>query len=232
MRTAHAGGLAAWAEASGRRQRKRNGGGRLRFAFYGRVSTQDWQDPVTSRARQREQAEALVFGHGQVVAEFFDEGESRSVAWGRRPQAAALVALLADPGRGWDASVIGEYERAFYGSQYAMMAPLFEHYGVQLWVPEAGGRVDFASEHDGQAMTMLGLSSKREVTRTSIRVRTAMAVQIREQGRYLGGRPLYGYRLGDAGPHPNKAHAVWGRRARRLEPRPPWSAACTPLASH
>jgi site-specific DNA recombinase len=45
-----------------------------------------------SRVRQREQAEALVRGHGQVMAEFFDEGESRTVAWGRRPQAAALVA--------------------------------------------------------------------------------------------------------------------------------------------
>jgi site-specific DNA recombinase len=152
------------------------------------------------------------------VADFFDEGESRSVAWGRRPQAAALVAQLAEPGRGWDAVVIGEYERAFYGSQYAMMAPLFEHYGVQLWMPEAGGRVDFASEHDEQTMTMLGLSSKREVARASIRVRTAMAAQTREQGRYLGGRPPYGYRLGDAGPHPNKAHAAWGRRANRLEP--------------
>ena len=69
-------------------------------------------------------------------------------------------------------------------------------------------------------MTVLGLSSKREVARTSIRVRTAMAVQAREQGRYLGGRPPYGYRLGDAGPHPNKAHAAWGRRAHRLEPDP------------
>jgi site-specific DNA recombinase len=142
------------------------------------------------------------------------------VAWGRRPQAAALVAQLADPCRGWDAIVVGEYERAFYGSQYAAMAPLFEHYGVQLWMPEAGGRVDFASGHDERAMTVLGLSSKREVTRTSIRVRTAMAVQAREQGRYLGGRPPYGYRPGDAGPHPNKAHAAWGRRARRLEPDP------------
>ena len=47
-----------------------------------------------------------------------------------------------------------------------------------------------------------------------------MAVQTREQGRYLGGRPPYGYRLGDAGPHPNKAHAAWGRRAHRLEPDP------------
>src|SRR5487761_965429 len=214
------GGLAAWAEASGRRRASGGARGELRFAFYGRVSTEDWQDPVTSRARQREQAEALVRGHGQVVAEFFDIGQSRAVAWARRPQAAALVAALADPGRGWDAVVIGEYERAFYGAQYALMAPLFEHYGVQLWMPEAGGRVDYASEHDEHAMTVLGLSSKREVTRTSVRVRTAMAVQTREQGRYLGGRPPYGYRLADAGPHPNKAHAAWGRRAHRLEPDP------------
>jgi DNA invertase Pin-like site-specific DNA recombinase len=193
-------------------------GGVLRFAFYGRVSTEDGQDPESSWARQREQAGALVRGHGRIVAEFFDAGQSRTVAWGRRPQAAALVAQLADPDRSWDAIVVGEYERAFYGSQYALMAPLFEHYGVQLWMPEAGGRVDFASEHDERAMTVLGLSSKREVTRTSIRVRTAMAVQVREQGRYLGGRPRY--RLGDAGPHPNKAHAAWGRRAHRLEPHP------------
>jgi site-specific DNA recombinase len=47
-----------------------------------------------------------------------------------------------------------------------------------------------------------------------------MAAQTREQGRYLGGRPPYGFRLADAGPYPNKAHAAWGRRARRLEPDP------------
>jgi site-specific DNA recombinase len=110
------GRLAAWAEASGRRRPGAQARGGLRFAFYGRVSTEDWQDPVTSRVRQWEQAEALARGHGQVVAEFFDEGQSRTVAWGRRPQAAALVAQLADPGRGWDAIVVGEYERAFYGS--------------------------------------------------------------------------------------------------------------------
>jgi hypothetical protein len=148
--------LVAWAEESGRRRAGGPAREGSRFAFYGRVSTEDWQDPVTSRARQREQAEALVRGHGVIVAEFFDAGQSRTVAWGRRPEAAALVALLADPDRGWDAIVVGEYERAFYGSQYAAMAPLFEHYGVQLWMPEAGGRVDYASEHDEQTMTHLG----------------------------------------------------------------------------
>ena len=30
---------------------------------------------------------------------------------------------------GWDAVVIGEYERAFYGSQYAVVGPLLQHYG-------------------------------------------------------------------------------------------------------
>ncbi|MGO9782240.1 MAG: recombinase family protein [Streptosporangiaceae bacterium] len=93
-------GLVAWAEESGRRRVKGPPArGSLRFVFYGRVSTEDWQDPVTSRARQREQAEALVRGHEVIVAEFFDDGQSRTVAWGR-PEAAALVALLADPGPG------------------------------------------------------------------------------------------------------------------------------------
>jgi DNA invertase Pin-like site-specific DNA recombinase len=100
-------GLAAWAESSGRRRAGDSVRGGLRFVFYGRVSTEDWQDPVTSRARQREQAGALVRGHGMIVAEFFDAGQSRTVAWGRRPRAAALVAQLADPGRGWDAIVVG-----------------------------------------------------------------------------------------------------------------------------
>jgi site-specific DNA recombinase len=41
--------LTRWAEATGRRRATGPGAGRLRFAFYGRVSTEDWQDPVTSR---------------------------------------------------------------------------------------------------------------------------------------------------------------------------------------
>ena len=70
------------------------------------MSTENWQDPVASRARQREQAWAVVRGLGQVVGEFFDADQSRMVAWGHRPEAARLVAQLADPGRGWDAVVV------------------------------------------------------------------------------------------------------------------------------
>ena len=214
------GALVSWAERTARWDRRPAGRGMVRFVFYGRVSTEDWQDPVMSRARQLQQAVMLTAGRGVIVAEFFDTGESRALAWPRRLRAAALVAQLADPDRGWDAIVIGEYERAFYGNRYASMAPLFEHYGIALWMPEVAGRVDWHAEDHEQTMLALGLSSKREITRTRIRVRTAMAAQTREQGRYLGGRPPYGYRLGDAGPHPNKAHAAWGRRAYKLEPDP------------
>ena len=44
--------LADWAQSLTGQTAGRSRG-RLRFAFYGRVSTEDWQDPVTSRARQR-----------------------------------------------------------------------------------------------------------------------------------------------------------------------------------
>jgi len=100
VRTPDKDGLLAWAERTGRRQVLAPGSGGLRFAFYGRVSTEDWQDPVTSRARQLGQAGALVAGHGQIVAHFFDSGLSRTLAWARRPQAAALIAQMADPDRG------------------------------------------------------------------------------------------------------------------------------------
>ena len=72
-------------------------------------------------------------------------------------------------------------------------------------------------------MLALGYQSRREIARTRIRVRTAMATQTREQGRYLGGRPPYGYRLADAGrtrtrrtPRGAGGHAGWSRiRLRR-----------------
>jgi hypothetical protein len=47
-----------------------------------------------------------------------------------------------------------------------------------------------------------------------------MRAQARDEGRFLGGRPLYGYRLVDAGPHPNPMHAKWGRGLQRYDPDP------------
>jgi site-specific DNA recombinase len=49
-----------------------------------------------------------------------------------------------------------------------------------------------------------------------IRVRAAMAAQAQLEGRYLGGRPPYGYTLIDIGPHPNPAKAADGKRQHAL----------------
>jgi site-specific DNA recombinase len=47
-----------------------------------------------------------------------------------------------------------------------------------------------------------------------------MAAQAALEGRFLGGRPPYGYRLIDARPHPNPAKAADGKRLHKLEPNP------------
>ena len=78
-----------------------------RFAFYGRVSTEDQQDPEASRNWQRTRARSLIDGHGAIVEEFFDIGTSRSIPWKRRPEAARLLAAMKDPARAFDAVVIG-----------------------------------------------------------------------------------------------------------------------------
>ena len=112
-----------------------------RLAFWGRVSTEDNQDPESSRAWQMTRARTLIEPHGgQIVAEFFDIDKSRSIPPQRRPEASRLIAALADPRRGFEAVVVGEPQRAFYGNQFGNTFPLFTHYGVPLWVPEVGAR--------------------------------------------------------------------------------------------
>jgi len=191
------------------------------FAFYGRVSTEDQQDPASSRAWQLRRALELIEpSGGEVVTEFFDVGQSRSLPWKRRPEASRLLELLRAPDRAFEAVAIGEPQRAFYGAQFALTFPLFEHYGVELWVPEVGGRVDPGSEAHDMVMTLFGGMSKGERSRIRTRVRSAMAAQAATQGRFLGGRPPYGYRLANAGPHPTPGKAALGIRIHRLESDP------------
>src|SRR6266851_2590118 len=192
-----------------------------RFAFKGRVSTEDNQDPEASYNWQKSRSRALIEpASGIIVADYFDVGQSRSLPWKRRPQAAQLLADLADPHRGFDAVVIGEPQRAFYGNQYSLVMPVFTHYGVELWVPEVGGPIDPDSEAHDLIMSVFGGLSKGERNRIKLRVRAAMSAQAALEGRFLGGRPPYGYRLADAGPHPNPAKAADGKRLHKLEPDP------------
>jgi DNA invertase Pin-like site-specific DNA recombinase len=215
------GAFTAWLQAPGARRvrgrvRSQPAGG-VRFAFYGRISTARFQDPVSSRAWQLEAVGRLVAGRGHIVVQFFDTAASRSLPWPRRPEAAALLAAAADPEREFDAVVVAEFERAFAAGQAATVIAQSNAYGVQVWLPEARGPVDLAQPEHRALLMMLGHQSEREVLRNRSRTTAAMAAQVREQGRMLGGRPPYGYQLVDAGPHPNLVHAMWGRRQRRLD---------------
>jgi hypothetical protein len=98
----------------------------IRFAFYGRTSTVEFQDPATSRAWQREMAEGVVANRGVIVAEFFDVGCSRRVPWERRAEAAALLERARSADLGFDAVVVGEFERAFTDRQFEQVARLLQ----------------------------------------------------------------------------------------------------------
>jgi site-specific DNA recombinase len=193
-------------------------GSGLRFAFYGRTSTTRHQDRVSSQGWQRDMADELVAGHGQVAAAYFDAGTSRRVPWRQRTQAAQLMAAASSPESVIDAIVVGEYERAFTGTQFATLYAWCTRHGLQLWLPETGGPVDLANRDHRALLSLLATQSQREVLRARHRVLAAMHNQVTQQGRYPGGRPPYGYQLVDAGPHPNSADARWGRRLQRLAP--------------
>ena len=47
-----------------------------------------------------------------------------------RPKAAALLAAIANPERSFDAIVVGEYERAFFGDQLIQMTPGLQRHRV------------------------------------------------------------------------------------------------------
>ena len=87
------------------------------LAFYGRCSTEDNQDPETSRAWQLDNAKKFVepLG-GHVVAEYVDIGQSRSVPLERRFEAVQLLATLKNPDRGWAGLVVGEGTRCWFGN--------------------------------------------------------------------------------------------------------------------
>ncbi|GIF64143.1 putative recombinase [Asanoa ishikariensis] len=222
--------LASWLCQTAARPRTRGPrlsgvlGRALRFAFYGRTSTEQFQDPVSSREWQRDNAVQLIDGHGQITVEFFDIGYSRALPWQHRPAAAALLRSAAQPDRTFDAVVIGEFERAFTAGHARSITAQLNAYGISVWLAELDGPVDLSDSTHQAVLQLLGHQAQREVLRARRRTTAAMAAQVRTQGRHLGGRPPYGYRLVDAGPHPNVQHARWGRRLQRLDLDPDTAA--------
>ena len=193
----------------------------LACAAYIRTSTDDNQSPEDSKRWQLDIATRLVTpAGGTIVATYHDIDVTRERPWARRPEASRLLADAANPVRGWSALVIAEPQRAFSGGQFQLVFPQLTHYGIELWVPELGGRIDPDSEGHEMLMSLFGGLSKAERRRLQVRTRNAMLAH-GAAGRWLGGRPNYGYRLVDTDqPHPQRNKASAGIKLRVLEPDP------------
>lgn len=199
----------------------------LRFVFYWRYSDADRQDPATSRGWQLPRAQAATAGHGVIIREVCDAGVPRETPPARRPGASALLAAAADPDRDFDAIVIGSYERAFCGNQFSLVAPVLTHHGVGLWMPEVGGAVDASISTVEDLMDLLGILSRREIALKRARSLGAMEHSVRKLGRFMGGRPNYGYQLIDLAPHPNRRLGCRGVTLQQLAPQPETSQVVT-----
>jgi DNA invertase Pin-like site-specific DNA recombinase len=191
----------------------------IRFALSARTSTDDLQDPADSLRWQTDVAARLVAPHGEIVTTYHDIDKSRSLPWDRRPEASRILRDLKDMNRGWDALVIAEPQRAFSGTQFEGILFQFAHYGVGLWVPELGGAVDINNDGHYMALSNYGTMSRSERNRTRLRVANAVRAHA-QAGRWLGGRPPYGYRIADLGPHSNPSKAASGARLHQLAPDP------------
>ncbi|WP_372472225.1 hypothetical protein [Jidongwangia harbinensis] len=116
--------------------------------------------------------------------------------------------------------MVGEFDRAFSGRQLLRLAPFFQRHNITLWLPELAGPYDHSDPVHRAFVMLLGHRARSEVLKSRFRVSEAMRVQVVQEGRFVGVRPPYGYRLEDAGPHPNPQHAGWGRRRHRLAADP------------
>ena len=192
-----------------------------RLIAYARTSTADQQNPEESLRWQLEAARILTAGRAEIIEVAHDKDTTRSLPWSQRREASGLLRQMSDPARGWEGIVVGEPQRAFGDTgQVQNVLAQMNHYGVQLWVPELGGPVDPNSEIHDIILSLFGGLSKAERNRLRIRVRTAMRAMAPE-GRYLGGRPPYGYELVRTGvAHPNPEKARQGVELTKLAPQP------------
>jgi hypothetical protein len=67
---------------------------------------------------------------------------------------------LKRPDRGWLGVVVGEGSRCWFGNQFSLIAPKFAAYGVDLWVPELGGKYDHRNPSHKMLMSQLGAMSE------------------------------------------------------------------------
>ena len=185
----------------------------MRFAWYGRLSTEELQQPELAFPTQRAACESRIHGTGTIVCEFTD------VQSGRSSDCAGIEALLreaASERRRFDAVVTYKAER-FARSMYLSLH--YEHeltLGIPIYVSDEFGE-------PGRPTSVLTRRIKQAVGEWHVlelveESRLGMEENTR-QGFNTGGVAPYGYRKVYL-PHPSKTMAERGFRKARLEPDP------------
>jgi site-specific DNA recombinase len=186
----------------------------LRFAWYGRLSTEELQQPELAFPTQRVACERRIEGIGNIVCEFTDVQSGRS---SDRAGVEALLAEAASDRRRFDAVVTYKAER-FARSMYLSLH--YEHelkaLGIPIYVSDEFGE-------PGRPTSVLTRRIKQAVGEWYVlelveESRRGMEENTR-QGFNTGGVAPYGYRKVYL-PHPSKTMAERGFRKARLEPHP------------
>ena len=201
----------------------------LRFAWYGRVSTEDEQDPSLSFPRQVEACRRLL-GERHTITAFFWDVESGLKALAARghgadvgalgvelPRDGGLRELLAEAdeadGRRFDAVIVESIDR--------LARRRLSSIQIQEGLEEVGVEVVAANEGlslDPDARFLIRgvneIFAERFVRDMKRKSREGMAESAR-QGWWVGGRCPTGYMF-EEHPHPNPHKAREGRVKRRL----------------
>jgi site-specific DNA recombinase len=202
----------------------------MRFAFYGRVSTEDNQDPTLSLPRQLGNCErAVANSGGRIVAHFYDveSGAMRLDARGSGrglagfdvpiPRDGGLVDLIEDASSGrFDAVVCESINRLSRNPSVTFrVEEQLADQGVRLWAIDEPFEESFGSivlRHVNVGVARGYLHELKVKSRQGIETAA-------KQGRHAGGKPLYGYRFAEH-EHPNPHKAQQGLKVKVLEPDP------------
>jgi DNA invertase Pin-like site-specific DNA recombinase len=185
-----------------------------RFAWYGRLSTKDKQDPTLSFPSQRQACESKTAElNGRIVCDFTDQEA------GRRDDRAGWSELVREAkdrdARRFDAVVIYATSR--------LSRDLFRALAYERELARAGVEVFYALAAGDQTTPegrlirhMFQALDQFEVEKLGREVRRGQAENTR-QGYRNGGRAPYGYRLQHE-PHPDPRRAHAGDTKSRLVP--------------
>jgi site-specific DNA recombinase len=188
--------------------------GNLRFAWYGRLSTDELQQPQLAFPSQRAACERRVRGIGRIVCEFTD------VESGRSDDRAGIEALFAEAGRAdrrFDAIVTYKAER------FARRMVLALAYEEELRLANISIYVSDEAGEPGRPTSVLTRRIKQAVGEWYVlelveESRRGMEENTR-QGFNTGGIAPYGYRKRFL-PHPARSMADRGKHKVVLEPDP------------